>query len=113
MTAPGTGSRARTREIGYAEAMYEVSLLLRAEARRWHGEADHQLSAEWRAALRTCADYVDEIAEFAEGAHRVHVDATGDFARNVGHLEYLEREWGHAPAPRELPRDNEAGRREP
>jgi hypothetical protein len=38
--APDSGTRARSREIGYAEAMAEMGGLLDAEARKWKGTAE-------------------------------------------------------------------------
>ena len=106
--AAGSGSRARSREIGYADAMQEVGMLLRAEARKWRGSAEQQLHAEWRSALNVAAGQLEQVADFAAGAAQLHFDARGDFAWNIGHLDYLERKWGHAPAPRELPARDDA-----
>jgi hypothetical protein len=70
--AGGSGTRARTREIGYAEAMAEMSELLSVQAGRWQGTADQQLSPEFHAALTVAAREMRQLADYAHGAAQVH-----------------------------------------
>jgi hypothetical protein len=109
VTAGGPGSRARSRELGYAEAMREIGWLLRDEAEKWQGTADLQLSREFEAAMTVCAREMDRIGRLALDTSLLHCER-GDFAGNISHLAYLEREWGHEPAPRELPGHDRTGR---
>lgn len=101
--APGSGTRARSREIGYAEAMGEIGFLLRHEAAKWGNTGEQQLDPVARAALKVAADELGKLADFALGSYSLHVDERGGFAGSIEHLDYLEREWNHAPARRELP----------
>ena len=103
--APGSGSRARSREIGYAQAMCEIGQLLRAEAARWRNSADQQINAHAHAALTVVAGNLGEIADFAFGAFQLHINERGSFARDVEHLAFLEREYNARPARCELPAD--------
>ena len=106
--APGSGSRARSREIGYAEAMGEIGFMLRDEARRWENTAGQQIDPVARAALNVAGRQLREIADFALGTYELHLDPDGDFARNVEHRARLEANR-HVPAgPRELPRNGDA-----
>jgi hypothetical protein len=107
MTA--AGSRARSREIGYAEAMGEIGFLLRDEARRWKSTAGQQVVPFAGAALAVAADSLEQLADFALGAYSLHVDPGRGLARDAEHRSWLERE-GYVPAgPRELPRREQSG----
>jgi hypothetical protein len=98
VTAGGSGTRARSREFGYAEAMRDISRLLDREARKWKNSAEQQLSAEWRAALKVAADELRKVGDYA---HTVSVayelPDLGEFlAETVWHPRY-----GGSAAPHE------------
>lgn len=100
MTAPG--SRARSREIGYAEAMSEMDQLLNAEAARWQGTADLQLSREFYAALSAAARQIRKLADYAHGAAQVH--GTGGLkSLNEFLFEVMWQPWPGETVPAELP----------
>ena len=104
MKAPGTGSRARSREIGYAEGLAEVGWLLREEAQRWRNEAEHQLAPEWRAALRACADNVARIGDYAFSARELYGEYQGGrLAWEAGWQDMAEAEGWRPAGPRERP----------
>ena len=75
--APGSGSRARSREIGYAEAMSEIGFLLKAEADRWQNSADQQMgrsfSAEIDNELAALGGLIEFHAQFRDivAAHKM------------------------------------------
>lgn len=101
--ATGSGSRARSREIGYAQAMREIGVLLRSESEKWQNSAEQQIVPFAGAALKVAASSLQEIADYALGAWQLHLDDRGDFARDIEHCNWLEDQRYRAPGPRELP----------
>lgn len=101
--AGGSGTRARTREIGYAEAMAEMSELISAQARKWKGIADQQLSPEFHAALTVAGREMRQLADYARYAAQVHgLEGTGDLMEFLTECLWDPR-YGGPPAPPELP----------
>jgi hypothetical protein len=92
------GSRARSREIGYAEAMADISRLLRAEARKWKNSADAQIIPLAEAALKVAAGSLEELADYAFSASMIYGDErSGDID------QWIQLEWRlHQDAPTEL-----------
>jgi hypothetical protein len=97
VTAPG--SRARSREIGYAEAMADMSELLDDEASRWKNLAGKQLDPSAHAIASALSVRLDKLADYAHGASTIHeVPSLGEFlADTAWHPRYSD------PAPAELP----------
>jgi hypothetical protein len=101
------GSRARSRELGYAAAMLEMSQVLRGAAETWQAvelaaAADGNLQAAEM--FGKIGAWLDEYGSYAFGAWQLHDDYRGRFARNMEHLALLERKYGDPPAREDLPR---------
>ena len=96
--AGGSGTRARSRQLGAAEAYRDISHLLGAEARKWKGSADQQLSPEFHAALTVAAREMQRLADYAHGVSMLYeipgMDELTGFAWNPRFND---------PAPAELP----------
>lgn len=107
MRAAASGSRARTRELGYADAMAKMGGLLYAEADAWRkgaleSAADGEMSAA--AAEDAVAALFDRYARHALDVFEVYVAGEpGRFTRAVEHLAWLEGKGYGQAAPRELP----------
>jgi hypothetical protein len=102
----GAGSRARSRELGYADAMRDMSFILRAGMKSWQrAEMEEAEAGQLRvaAAMGSVAAWLERYADFAGQVWDVHVHPQGTFAREVEHLAFLEREYGYPPARREPP----------
>lgn len=100
----GPGSRARSRELGYAAAMRDISWLLDHEARKWKGTAEQQLSDEWRAALLVAAGELRKVSTYAHNVSVTYeLPDLGEFlADTVWHPRYggpaAPHETGSFPA---------------
>lgn len=107
MTPGGPGSRARSREIGYAEGMREMYVLLRQGEESWRqAELDEAEAGrlEVAAVMGKVGAWLGTYADYASSAWEVHADTAGTFARDVEHRDWLEAEYRHYPAgPLELP----------
>lgn len=101
--APGSGTRARSREIGYAEGVLEMSRAMRRSAELYRDIAKDQLSPEWSAAMSGAAEKMSELASYAYLVYELHAHEYGTFAGNIEHLAFLEREYNGRAARRELP----------
>ena len=112
MRAPWAGSRARSREIGYAQAMLEMSAILRDAGESWRKE---ELAAADDGEIAIAAMYgrigswLDSYSSHALRTWEIHVHRDGTFVRDVEHLAFLEREYGGRPARRELPEGEHSG----
>lgn len=97
MTA--AGSRARSREIGYAEAMRDVSHVLWRLEDGYKAMAGQQFSPEWQAALALAAAELGKVREYAHDASMLYevpgMDELTGFAWKPRPGE---------PVPAELPR---------
>ena len=82
--------------------MGEIGFLLQAEAGKWAGTAEQQLSPEWRAALKTAAGELGKVASYALGSYELHIENRG-LARDAEHRDWLEGQGYVAAGPRELP----------
>jgi hypothetical protein len=99
--APRSGTRERTREIGYGEAVLDVTIDLRDISDRWRKWAGEQFSSGAHAALMMAADELDRYVRYQYGVYDLIIDYRGAFAADV---ERLNRHAGHfGPARRELP----------
>jgi hypothetical protein len=100
--AASAGSRARSREIGYAEAMADMSHLLTAAASRWKNSAGKQVIPVAEAALTVAANEMLKLADYAHGVSQVYGT---DHAMPIEEF-LLEVIWDPRwcdPAPAELP----------
>ena len=105
MKAPGSGSRARSREIGYGEGMLEMSRVLLRMRRDLEAVAqlDDTEPVE-RLELLAMARAYKRAENYAFATWEMTAcSRDGAFARDVEHLAFLEREYNGRPAPRELP----------
>jgi len=104
--AGGSGTRARTRELGYADGMLEMYELLRAGEKSWldaevaEAEAGNMRVAE---VMGSIGAWLRVYGDYAFDAYQLHSDYLGRFARDVEHRAYLEREGYCGPPRRELP----------
>jgi hypothetical protein len=100
------GSRARSREIGYAEAMADISHLLRAEARKWKNSADAQIIPLAEAALKVAASSLQELADYAHSVAQVHGT---EHAMPIGELliNVMWHSSSQRPVPREVPQHSD------
>jgi hypothetical protein len=90
--APGT--RARSREIGYAEAMHDIWSLLRAKERQYQALAADTGCPALAAGFAAVAGAMDDIASYAFDAWLIHGD------RREGDIEScLRAMWGQNGYP--------------
>ena len=97
--APGVGTHARSRELGYSDAMSEIGALLRAEAQRWvkGAEREEPLIA---AAFALAAGKLQEVARYAQAATDLYVDHRSPLEES----SLVQLDWRlRGDAPRELP----------
>lgn len=98
MTAPG--SRARSRELGYAEAMRDASCLLGHEADRWKNLAGQQLDPAAQAIASALGIRLDKLRDYTHS-----VSVTYELP-DLG--EFLAETFWHprfgGPVPAELPK---------
>lgn len=93
------GSRARSREIGYAEAMREMKNILGDMGRQSRALAATVASAEMGAGLLAGAAALDQAASYAFSACMIYGDE-----RSGGDIDHwMQLNWSiHRDAPKEL-----------
>jgi hypothetical protein len=94
-----SGSRARSRELGYAEAMRDISCLISDKAGRWKRTGEQQLDPRTHALTMVLADQLRELADYAHGVFMTYeLPDLGEFLTDTA---WNPRFGGTAPA--ELP----------
>jgi hypothetical protein len=98
--APGSGSRARSRELGYADAMRDISHVLWNLEDGYKDLAREQMSPAWEAALTLTASNLREVRKYANSVSVMYeLPSPGEFLLET----YWHPRWGGDPAPAELP----------
>jgi hypothetical protein len=105
VTAPGgSGTRARTRELGAAEAWRDISHLIGDAARRWKGTGEQQLDLTAHALALALAEELRRLADYAHSASMTYeLPDLGDFLTDT----LWNPRWS-GPAPAELPQRDQS-----